>query len=301
MSWYRYPCELRSWLKTDTGPMFPKDRASAIRGERSVGHSTGGYLSCQQILPNIKYWFFFDIQYVYMNILNTCTDVQFRLHVFFKWCAFIGFTDRRADNWQQNYPVLAVPPLKWLGWLKCYFSFLNVITSSRMHIFLCVYACIHDVEYLKSLIVFAPQNSLSESPLKSIGLPPNSQVVSVVFSGRCFDSTPCCCWANSVGHASTGLGTWIDLNQLWKRWAKLLDGPREWGNGIIDAKMMGSHSIIPRASQIVNFDFLFFLVRLIGCLKVCSTSEVYDQAVSCTHDKLNGVLKTQLVGWPSGV
>eukprot|EP00434_Breviolum_minutum_P026601 symbB.v1.2.023513.t1/scaffold2153.1/size87802/4 len=23
-----------SWLKTDTGPMFPKDRASAIRGER---------------------------------------------------------------------------------------------------------------------------------------------------------------------------------------------------------------------------------------------------------------------------
>lgn len=26
--------------------------------------------------------------------------------------------------------------------------------------------------------------------------------------------------------------------------------------------------------------------------------EVYDQAVACTHDKLNGVLKTQLVRKP---
>lgn len=225
------------------------------------------------------------------EILNTCTDVRFRLHVFFKWCAFIGFTDRRADNWQQNYPVLAVPPLKWLGWLKCHFSFLNVIMSSCMHIF---YVCMH-VEYLKSLIFFAPQNSLSESPLKSIELP-NSQVVSGVFSGRCFDSTPFCCWANSVGHASTGLGTWIDLNQLWKRWAKLLDGPREWG------MLMGIHSImLAGLARLSTLIFYFLLVRLIGCLKVCSTSEVYDQAVSCTHDKLNGVLKTQLVGWPSDV
>lgn len=136
----------------------------------------------QQILPHTKYCFFLTFNtciWTYWiitctEILNTCTDVRFRLHVFFKWCAFIGFTDRRADNRQQNYPVLTVPPLKWLGWLKCHFSFLNVITSSRMHTFLCMHACIHDVEYLKSLIFFAPQNSLSESPLKSIELP-NSQ------------------------------------------------------------------------------------------------------------------------------
>lgn len=179
---------------------------------------------------------FFDIQYVYMNILNTCTDVQFRLHVFFKWCAFIGFTDRRADNWQQNYPVLAVPPLKWLGWLKCYFSFLNVITSSRMHIFfMCV--CMYPWCGVPQVTDSLRSTKLTERISIEIHWAPQFTVVSVVFSGRCFDSIPFCCWANSVGHASTGLGTWIDLNQLWKRWAKLLDGPasREWGNGIIDA------------------------------------------------------------------
>ena len=70
---------------------------------------------------------------------------------------------------------------------------------------------------------------------------------------------------------------------------------------------MGIHSImLAGPARLSTLIFYFFLVRLIGCgqkhfekvgcLKVCETSEVYDQAVSCTHDKLNGVLKTQLVG-----
>ena len=236
--------------------MFPKDRASAIRGERSVGHSTGGLSELSTDLTKYQILIFFwhsirvyeHIEYMYWCTVSVACVFQLMCIYWIYW----------QKSWQLTTELSRIggSSTEMIRLAEMLLSFLNVITSSRMHIFF-MYACMYPWCGVPQVTDILRSTKLTERISIEIHWAPQFTVVSVVFSSRCFDSTPFCCWANSVGHASTGWGTWIDLNQLWKRWAKLLDGPRECGNGIIDAKMMGSHSIIPRASQIVNFDFFW--------------------------------------------